>query len=78
MDRLPEIAAPTLVMAGRDDFIFPPAHQAELAARIPGARLVIIDGAGHNPQMEQPAEVLREVRDFLGVEEVARALSLVG
>ncbi len=78
MDRLAEIAAPTLVMGGRDDFIFPPEHQAELAARIPGARLVIIDGAGHNPQMEQPAEVLREVREFLGVEEVARALSLVG
>ena len=35
MDRLGEITVPTLVMAGRDDFIFPPEHQAELAAGIP-------------------------------------------
>jgi proline iminopeptidase len=65
MDRLGEIKAPTLVMAGREDFIFPPEHQAELAAGIPNARLVIIDRAGHNPHDEQPAEVLMTVRDFL-------------
>jgi pimeloyl-ACP methyl ester carboxylesterase len=37
MDRLGEITAPTLVVAGRDDFIFPPEHQRELAAAIPHA-----------------------------------------
>ena len=31
MDRLGEITVPTLVMAGRDDFLFPPEHQVELA-----------------------------------------------
>lgn len=67
MDRLGQIGVPTLVMAGRDDFIFPPKHQAELAGGIPGARLVIIDGAGHNPQMEQPQPVLAGVREFIGV-----------
>jgi proline iminopeptidase len=65
MDRLGEIQAPTLVMAGRDDFQFPPEHQEELAAGIPNARLAIIDRAGHNPHDEQPAEVLRQVREFL-------------
>ena len=35
MDRLGEIEVPTLVMAGRDDFVFPPEHQPELAARHP-------------------------------------------
>jgi proline iminopeptidase len=65
MDRLGEIRAPTLVMAGREDFIFPPESQQELAAGIPDARLVIIDRAGHNPHDEQTAEVLRAVRDFL-------------
>jgi proline iminopeptidase len=39
MDRLGEITVPTLVMAGRDDFVFPPECQLELAAGIPGARL---------------------------------------
>jgi proline iminopeptidase len=65
MDRLGEINVPTLVMAGRDDFIYPPEHQAELAARIPNARLVLIDRAGHNPHDEQTTEVIRAVRDFM-------------
>lgn len=65
MDRLGQITVPTLVMAGRDDFIFPPEHQAELAAGIPNARLRIIDRAGHNPHMEQPVEVMDAVQAFL-------------
>jgi len=65
MDRLGEIRVPTLVMAGRDDFVFPPEHQGQLAAAIPGARLEIIERAGHNPQDEQTAAVMKAVRDFL-------------
>lgn len=65
MDRLGEITVPTLVMAGRDDFVFPPECQEQLAAAIPGARLRIIDRAGHNPHEEQPAEVMQTVREFL-------------
>ena len=48
-------------MAGRDDFVFPPEHQAELAAGIPNARLRIIERAGHNPHSEQAAEVMEAV-----------------
>ena len=65
MDRLGQITVPTLVMAGRDDFIFPPECQRELAAGIPHARLQIIDRAGHNPHAEQTAEVMAAVRHFL-------------
>jgi proline iminopeptidase len=65
MDRLGEIAVPTLVMAGRDDFAFPPECQRELSAGIPNARLRIIERAGHGPDSEQPAEVLEAVRDFI-------------
>ncbi len=65
MDRLGEITTPTLVMAGRDDFIFPPEHQAELANGIPNAELRIIDRAGHNPHDERPAEVMEAVTGFL-------------
>ena len=65
LDRLGEITAPTLVMAGREDFVFPPECQQELAAGIPGSRLVIIDGAGHNPQDEQTAQVIGVLRSFL-------------
>jgi proline iminopeptidase len=65
MDRLSKIKVPTLVMAGRDDFQFPPEHQAILADRLPDARLEIIERAGHNAPTERPAEVVQAVRDFL-------------
>lgn len=65
MDRLSEIQVPTLVLAGRDDFQFPPEHQAELAAGIANARLGIIEHAGHIAPAERSAEVIRAVRDFI-------------
>lgn len=65
MDRLGEIRVPTLVMAGRDDFVFPPEHQGQLAAGIPNARLEIIERAGHNPHDERTTEVMAIIRDFI-------------
>jgi proline iminopeptidase len=65
MDRLGEIQVPTLIAAGRYDFLFPPEHQAILADRLPNARLELIERAGHNPQMEQSDEVIRIIRSFL-------------
>lgn len=66
MDRLGEIRAPTLVMAGRLDFCFPPEHQGQLAAAIPNAELRIIEHAGHNPQWERTEEVTEALRGFIG------------
>jgi len=68
MDRLGEIDVPTLVMAGHDDFLFPPESQAQLAAGIPKAELRIIERAGHNPQSERTEETLASVRRFLAPE----------
>lgn len=65
MDRLEEIKAPTLVMAGRDDFQFPPEHQAALAGGIASARLQIVERAGHNAPAERPAEVVDAIRKFM-------------
>lgn len=65
VDRLAEISTSTLVIAGRQDFVFPPECQQELAAGIPGARLHLVDRAGHSPQDEQTAEVMTSIRDFL-------------
>jgi proline iminopeptidase len=64
MDRLGEIRVPTLVMAGRDDFQFPPEHQGQLAAGIPDARLEIVERAGHNPHDIWPEVVMTALRDF--------------
>jgi len=68
MDRLDQITVPTLVMAGRDDFVFPPECQLELAAGIPNARLQIIERAGHNPHDEQTAEVMQALRDLISAD----------
>ena len=65
MDRLNEIKVPTLVMAGRDDFQFPPEHQAILADRLPNACLEIIERAGHNAPTERTTEVIQAIRDFM-------------
>lgn len=73
MDRLAEIRVPTLVLAGRSDFLFPPESQALLAAGIPNARLHIVERAGHNPQTERPAETLAAVIGFLAAEPASDA-----
>jgi proline-specific peptidase len=64
MDRLGEIQTPSLVVAGRHDFLFPPEHQAILADRLPNAELVLIECAGHNPHDERPTEVIETVSRF--------------
>jgi pimeloyl-ACP methyl ester carboxylesterase len=46
-DRLAELRLPTLVIHGTDDPLFPLPHGEALAAAIPGARLLVIDGMGH-------------------------------
>jgi proline iminopeptidase len=65
MDRLGQITVPTLVIAGRDDFVFPPECQRELAAGIPQAQLQIIERAGHNPHDEQTTEVMQAIQAFI-------------
>ena len=75
MDRLHEIDVPTLVLAGRHDFLFPPEHQAILADRLPRAQLEIIERAGHNAHDEQTGPVLGIVRTFLAAAHPAGQLA---
>lgn len=65
MHRLGEIKVPTLVMSGREDFLYPPECEALLANGIAHAQLEIIEFASHNPQMERPAEVIQIMRRFM-------------
>jgi proline-specific peptidase len=65
MNRLGEIKVPTLVIAGRDDFLFPPEHQGALAAGLPNGHLQIIERAGHNAHDERPTEVVAAITDFI-------------
>ncbi len=63
---LPTLAdIPTLVMVGEADSVTPPDTARAMAQLIPGARLVVIPGAGHLASMEQPEKVNDQLRDFL-------------
>jgi pimeloyl-ACP methyl ester carboxylesterase len=64
--RAHRIAAPTLIVWGAADRIIAPAYAQEFAARIAGARIALIDRAGHLPQLEQPDAVAQAVLGFLG------------
>ncbi len=59
------IGMPALVLWGREDHLIPLATGRELARRLPHARLVVFDDAGHVPQEERPVETARAIADFL-------------
>lgn len=63
--RLPHIRAPALVLWGSADAVNDLSMGEALAAGIPGARLVVFEGAGHNLMADRPAEFAREVLSFL-------------
>jgi pimeloyl-ACP methyl ester carboxylesterase len=63
---LPRISAPTMVLWGEHDAICPPTIGQSIADMIPDARLVVIEGAAHDPMWEQPDRFDEEVVDFLG------------
>ena len=56
-DRLGEIKLPTLVAHGTEDVPIEIEKAEELASRIPGAKFLRIDGAGHQSNVDHPAEV---------------------
>ena len=64
-DRLREITAPTLVIAGADDPATPPDVVRGIADGIPDARFVVVPHASHLVSAEQPDAVTAEIRAFL-------------
>lgn len=62
---LPSIACPTLVACGRADEWSPLAQHEEITAEVPGARLAVIEDAGHMVAMEQPEATTRLLAEWL-------------
>lgn len=56
---LATLRCPTLVLCGEDDQLTPPELSAEMAANIPGARLVKVPACGHLSTLERPDDVTR-------------------
>ena len=69
IESLPAIAVPTLVLVGSEDTNFLAATDY-MAKKIPGAEKVVIEGAGHAANLDQPEAFNRAVEAFL-----ARALT---
>ncbi len=64
-DRLHEIQAPTLVVWGEQDAIFPRSEQDALVAAIPSATLSVHPATGHAPHWERPRDFTRELEKFV-------------
>jgi len=64
-DWLASIRVPTLVIVGSEDTLTTPAIAQALADGIPGARLAIIEGAGHLSNLEQPQRFNEALLEFL-------------
>ena len=63
-DLLPHIAVPTLLIWGRHDARSPLRVARQFEGAIPDPTLVVIEGAGHMSNLEQPERVNDAVREF--------------
>ncbi len=59
------VACPTLVLCGRHDTLCPVDRHEEMAALVAGARLVVVEGAGHLTTLEQPEAVNAALNQWL-------------
>jgi pimeloyl-ACP methyl ester carboxylesterase len=69
-DELASIRCPVLAVQGTADEYGTLAQVRGIAARVPGTRLLELDGCGHSPQRERPAELARAVAAFVHGREV--------
>ncbi|MDE0389530.1 MAG: alpha/beta hydrolase, partial [Rhodospirillales bacterium] len=64
-EQLDAIHTPTLVLCAQDDILTPPYYSEELARRIPGAELVMLERGGHACSQTTPAQFNEAVLPFL-------------
>jgi pimeloyl-ACP methyl ester carboxylesterase len=63
--RLHRVSAPTLLLWGAEDRLVPPSYAEAFAARLPSARVEILDKAGHMLVLERLEDVARLVEEFV-------------
>jgi pimeloyl-ACP methyl ester carboxylesterase len=64
---LARIDCPTLILVGRQDALTPVALHEEMAAGIPGARLIVIEDSGHLTTIERPDPVNSALEEWLSL-----------
>ena len=65
LDEIGKIAAPTLIVAGTEDHTYPPEKSEQMAAMIPGARLIRMEKTGHVHAVENPEAVNAALKEHL-------------
>jgi pimeloyl-ACP methyl ester carboxylesterase len=65
MGHVAEVRAPTLIICGRQDRMTPVKYSEFLASKVPGAQIVLIEGAGHYVMLERPEQVNRALVDWV-------------
>jgi non-heme chloroperoxidase len=63
--QLREIKAPTLILWGEQDPLFPREEQERIAAAIPGASLKVYPETGHAVHWDRPEWVVRDLEEFM-------------
>ncbi len=61
----PQLDLPTLILHGAEDQLIPVSEAEIMHKGISGSKLVVLEGAGHLPNMEMPLEYNEAVRGFL-------------
>jgi pimeloyl-ACP methyl ester carboxylesterase len=72
---LSEITSPTLVVAGGDDPLLPPANSAILARRIPNARMHLFPDDGHLLLFDERSPAIQVIEEFLTATSVEESAS---
>jgi pimeloyl-ACP methyl ester carboxylesterase len=73
LDKLPHLVGqmPTLLVAGAQDRVIPPAHAHDAHAVLPGSRLEVLPDAGHHPQLDCPEALAELIDQFVAEDNVS-------
>ncbi|CTQ49828.1 alpha/beta fold hydrolase [Jannaschia donghaensis] len=74
-DVLASVTVPSLILCGREDTLCPLHRHETMHRLIEGSELVVVEGAGHLPTLEQPEVTTRAVRHWLEHVDHADALA---
>ena len=64
-NELPKIDIPVLVLVGERDEATPPSMSSELAAGLPNAQLIVLEGCAHVPQLQAPEAFMNAIGKFI-------------
>lgn len=65
LDELPQISCPTLLIAGTEDYSYPPEKSEQIKARITNAKIEYMEKTGHVHAIENPDAVIRSLEHHL-------------